>query len=139
LATGVALLASVYLLFAIVQPFSDLGPNIFYIPIFARAANATGARSSFVEPLPVIVGEPGDRYEIAVVSGATPDPGVTPRVIEVQPGTAIFVERPGATVPPGSSVAVVRPGDIVVISGGANPAPSPPAGTSAAPTPSPTV
>src|SRR5262249_6909419 len=67
----------VYLLFAWVQPFNDLGPNPFYLPIFIRDSAAQAARSSYVEPYPVIRGEAGDRFQVAVVSGATPAPGET--------------------------------------------------------------
>jgi len=154
LMTAAALIVSVYLLFAITQPFRDLGANIFYIPIFVRSEAAAGARSSFVQPRPVIQGEPGQRFEIAVESGATPGPATTPRVVEVEPGTLIVVDRPGVpspTPPPGAASgaptpAVVRPGDIVVIatprpSIGATPRPPTPTPTpvpSGAPTPSPT-
>jgi hypothetical protein len=158
LASALALLVSVYAMFVIVQPFSDLGPNVLYIPIFLRGAVAQGARTSFVEPRPVIQGEPGQRFQIEVATGATPDPNSSPRVISVEPGTAIIVasappigaatsvpspalsgasptpRAPGATPTP----AVVRPGDIVVI---ATPkptvAPASSAPASGAPSPSP--
>jgi hypothetical protein len=139
LLSGAAVFAGVYVLFAIVQPFRDLGPNFFYIPIELRGAVAQGARSSFVDPKPVIDGQPGQRFQVAVVSGATPAPGVTPRVIEVQPGAAIVVEGSSAgpvTAASGQPTpAIVRPGDIVVI-GTAQPRPG--AATSP-PTPSPAV
>lgn len=125
LLTGGALVVAVYVLFAIVQPFRDLGPNFFYIPIALRGAVAQGARSSFVEPKPVFDGQPGQRFQVAVVSGATPAPGVTPQVIEVQPGAAIVFESstPTVTAAPGQPTpAVVRPGDIIVI-GTAQPRP----------------
>jgi hypothetical protein len=121
LLSAVALLAGVYVLFAIVQPFKDLGPNIFYIPIELRADVARGARSSFVEPAPVINGEPGQQFQVNVTSGATPLPGSTPRMIAVQPGAAIVVEQPGIATTPAPTTAgqptpaVVRPGDIIVI------------------------
>jgi hypothetical protein len=119
LAVGGALLATVYVLFAIIQPFRDLGANIFYVPIFVRGAVAQGARSSFVEPAAVVSGEPGEQIVIAV-PGVTPSPGETPRVVFVQPGTEIIVQL-GTPVPSAavSSVrptpAVIRPGDIVAI------------------------
>jgi hypothetical protein len=158
LLTAAGLVAGVYLMFAIVQPFKDLGPNIFWIPIELRGAVAQGARSAFVDPKPVIDGQPGQQFKIAVVSGATPPPGVTPRVVVVEPGTAIVIEQsssqpsattpaPGATI--GSSVApghptpaVVRPGDIVQIASSrptqATATPPASSGSSAAPTPAPT-
>lgn len=132
LGVGLALVASVYVMFAIVQPFKDLGSNVFYIPIFLRGAVAQGARSSFVDPRPVIEGVPGERFQIQVVAGTTPAPAATPRVIRVEPGTAIVVENAARTTPVPvagrPTAAVVRPGDIVLI---ATPVPS--AGASGAP------
>jgi hypothetical protein len=129
--SGAGLVVGVYVMFAIVQPFKDLGPNVFWIPIELRGAVAQGARSAFVDAKPVIDGQPGQQFRIAVVSGATPAPGVTPRIVIVEPGTAIVVEpaepaTPAASAPapaPGHPTpAVVRPGDIVQI---ATPRPSP--------------
>jgi hypothetical protein len=124
--SAAALLASVYLVFAIVQPFNDLGPNVFYIPIFLREAAAQGARSSFVEPLPVIQGEAGQRFQVNASSGATPPPGQTPRIVTVQAGTNVIFEGASQSPAPAgrATPAVIRPGDIVVIAGG-SPTPSP--------------
>lgn len=121
LAVGGALLATVYLLFAIIQPFRDFGANIFYIPIFVRSEVAQGARSAFVEPAPVVRGEPGEQIIIAV-PGVTAPCGQPPRIVVVQPGTEIVVEcrtpRPSSAAIPDRTrptPAIVRPGDIVVI------------------------
>lgn len=156
LRASAGVLVGLYVLFAYVQPFRDFGPNIFYIPIFIRESAAQGARSSYVEPLPVIQGQPGEKFQIAVTSGSTPEPGMTPRVVVVEPGTAIVIasaapsgSSPAPTsaggvtpsLPPGAThtAAVVRPGDIVVIaspqpSGGRSPSP-----VSPTPIPSPRV
>jgi hypothetical protein len=150
-AIGIA--SAVYVVFGLTQPFRDLGANPLYIPIFVRSESAAGARSSFVQPRPVIQGEPGQRFQIAI-EGAQPPTTSSPRIIVVEPGTAIVVERPGAPPPTsaptgGPPVAVVQPGDIVIIatarpSPAAVPTPTPPARTAqgsatpAPPTPTPT-
>jgi hypothetical protein len=144
LTVGGALLATVYVLFALIQPFRDLGANILYVPIFVRGAVAQGARSSFVEPTAVVRGEPGEQIVIAV-EGVAPSRDTTPHIVVVQAGTEIVVQL-GTPVPSASSgaasaqptPAVVRPGDIVVL---ASPAPSATVGVAATPaaalTPSP--
>jgi len=114
-------LAAVYVFFAIIQPFSDLPSNPFYLPIFLREVGAQAARSSFVDPAPVIQGQPGDRFQVQVTSGATASPGTTPEVVFVEPGTRIVVATGSAWPTPSAAAssirtpAVVRPGDIVVI------------------------
>lgn len=116
LSVGAGLLVTVYVLFAVIQPFRDLGANVLYIPIFLRGAAAQGARTAFVEPAPVVQGNTGDRVTISV-PGVTPMPRTTPRVVNVRPGTAFVVEL--ATPVPESEVRpVVRPGDIIVIGPG---------------------
>jgi len=144
LLSGGAIFAGVYLLFGFLQPFADLGANIFYIPIYVRGSAAEGARSAFVTPFPVLQGIPGERYQIAVPSGAPTPPETTPRVIVVQPGTQIQVVStlPSGTTPSGSpgaspTPALVRPGDIIVVAGptqSTGPSPTPSA-TSAPPPP----
>ncbi len=128
LLSGGATFVGVYLLFGFLQPLADLGPNIFYIPIYVRGSAAEGARSAFVTPLPVLQGIPGERYQIAVPSGAPTPADATPRVIVVQPGTQIQVVStlPSGATPSGvpgapPTPALVRPGDIVMV---ASPAPS---------------
>lgn len=163
LLSGAALLVGIYVFFGIIQPFADLGSNLFWIPIYVRGSGAQGARTSFVEPFPVIQGAPGQQFQVGVASGATADPGVTPRVIVVQPGTQLVIVSPTPTPASGSSAAagaasptgasptaagptpaIVRPGDIVVIATAAPsavslapvPSPSP---TLASPTPTPAL
>lgn len=132
---------AVLAMFAIMQPLRDLGINPLYVPIFIREASAVGARTSFVEPLPAIRGEPGQRFVVSAPND-TPPPGSTPREVLVQPGQQVVFE--GAPTPTASSFAVVRPGDVIVIAtpgavaGTRTASPAPTAGGSPTPTPEPT-
>jgi hypothetical protein len=117
LASGAGLVVGVYVLFSIVRPFADLGPNVFWIPIEIRANVASGARSNFVEPKPAIRGQPGEEFVVAI-PGVTASAAASPRIVEVQPSTPIVIEGSGS--PPPTRVgdptpAVVRAGDIVRI------------------------
>lgn len=109
-----------------------------------RRAMAVGARSAFVEPTHVVVGEPGNAF-VVEVPGATPNPNQLPRVHVVPLGTTLVYDASEAGERSGgpSSVVAVRPGDVVIITAalGASPPPaaatepmSPPSGTSPPPT-----
>jgi hypothetical protein len=128
LAAGGAIAAMVLVLFVLVQPFKDLGPNPFYIPILVRNINAAYGNSSFITPPPAVTGQPGDRF-VVTVPNETPAANTTPQVIVVQPGTELIAVV-GTPPPQQAGRVFVRPGDIVVIAGG-SPTPSP--------TPTPTV
>ncbi|MDP9320324.1 MAG: hypothetical protein M3P16_04425 [Chloroflexota bacterium] len=121
---AVAITATVALLFAIFDPLSDAGPNPLYQAIFVRGAGAEGARSAFVEPLPVVRGNPGDQFVVAV-AGQTANPDATPRAVSVSPGVEVVIE--GSSPRGQGPFVVVRPGDTIVVTGGAGA--SPPATT----------
>lgn len=120
--------ASVAILFLLFDPLSDAGPNPLYLPIFSRSSAAEGARSSFVEPFPVVRGNPGDQFVVAV-QGQTPKPNTAPAIVTVDPGVEIVVE--GSTPRGAGPSVVVRPGDVVVIGGvtGGSPPPTAPGRT----------
>jgi len=122
LKAAAAVIATVAILFAIFDPLSDAGPNPLYLPILSRGSAAEGARSSFVEPLPVVRGDTGDRF-VVDVPGQTAPPGQSARVVVVSTGTEVVVEgsSPRGTGP----VVTVRPGDTIVISDGAGASPPP--------------
>lgn len=80
---------------------------------YLRAAMAQGARTAFVEPLPVIPSDLGASYEIRA-AGRTPAPRRA--IVEVPTGSKIRLEEPGEeSRPTEPGVVVVRPGDIVVV------------------------
>jgi hypothetical protein len=119
---AVAITATVAILFVLFDPLSDAGPNPLYLPIFSRSSAAEGARSSFVEPFPVVRGDPGDQFVVAV-AGQTPKPSTTPAIVTVDPGVEIVIE---GSSPRGTGPSVtVRPGDIVVVGGVAGSSPPP--------------
>lgn len=128
LKAGAAVVVTVAIMFAVFDPLSDAGPNPLYLPILSRGAGAEGARSAFVEPLPVIRGDAGDRFIVAV-SGRTAPPGQTPQVVVVAYGTEVVVD---GSSPQGTGPYVtVRAGDTIVIAGspGASPPPAVPGRT----------
>lgn len=103
-------------LLIVANPIGSLGglaTNLPYIPVVIREYAGFG-RTSFVDPLPAVRGNPGDEMTVSV-RGETPRPGTTPRFVLVAPGTEVFVE-PNAP-PPGFSrpYVIVRPGDVIVI------------------------
>ena len=125
---ALAITTTVAILFLLFDPLSDAGPNPLYLPIFSRSSAAEGARSSFVDPFPVVRGNPGDQFIVAV-QGQTPKPDATSAIVTVDPGVEIVVE--GSTPRGTGPSVVVRPGDIVVVGGftGGSPPPTAPGRT----------
>jgi hypothetical protein len=120
LVTGAAIAAMVFVLFVLVQPFKDFGPNPFYIPIFVRNINAAYGNSSFITPPPAVTGQPGDRFVVSIPNATA---NTQPQTITVQPGTELIAVV-GTPPPRQSGQVFVRPGDVVVIAGG-SPTPGP--------------
>jgi hypothetical protein len=120
------------------RPLRDLGVNVLYVPIAIRESGAIGGRTSFVDAVPVVRGDPGDRVLIQATN-ATPPPGQTPREVVVEPGAQVVFEGSPTPTPGNIPPAIVRPGDIVVFATPAPPSPTTaPVGTATGvPTPSP--
>ncbi len=123
---AVAIAGAVAVLFVIWNPLRDLGPNPLYIPILTRGS-AARAGSNFVDPLPLVPGEPGARFQIAIsnstgaLANATPLPGTTPSTLVVTPGTELVTE---GSEPRGSGpYVIVRPGDVIEVAS-SSPVPS---------------
>ncbi|HEV2180163.1 MAG TPA: hypothetical protein VGR59_07575, partial [Gemmatimonadaceae bacterium] len=126
-ATAAALAA---VLLATTPALTYINPNVVTAAEYVRRAMAQGARTGFVEPLPVIRGNAGDRFSVSV-PGRTAVPIEERRTIVVHPGQDIAVEGTQGAATNGSTATVVRPGDIVVIATG----PPTTAGRVATPTP----
>ena len=103
---------------------SYLNPNIVTVSTFIRQAMAVGARTSFVEPLPVARGEPGTRFVVTAVD-RTPVPTELRRTLYVRPGDPLVLDGANGGAPPNAGETVVRPGDTVVITTPAGPSSSP--------------
>ncbi len=132
LVTGGAVTIAVLVLFVLTQPFKDLGPNPFYIPVVVRAFNAQYGNSAFIEPPPTVTGQPGERLVVSVPN-VTTAPGFSPREVVVPPGAEVVIDTStaGPTAAPAVAATdpqhriVVRPGDVIVIGGVAAASPAP--------------
>jgi hypothetical protein len=102
------------LLLATTPALTYLNPNIVTASTYIRQAMAFGARSGFVEPLPVVRGNPGDRFVISAV-GRSPEPEAQVRTIEVQQGQSLVLEGSGSGGEIKPNEVQVRPGDVIVI------------------------
>jgi hypothetical protein len=101
-----------------------LNPNIVTISTFIRQAMAVGARTSLVEPLPAVRGEPGDRFVVTAVD-RSPVPAELRRTLYVRPGDPLVLEGAIGGAPPNDGETVVRPGDTIVIAAPTGPSSNP--------------
>lgn len=111
------------LLLATTPALTYINPNLLTAAEYVRQAMAANAHSGFVEPPPVIRGNPGDRFTVTA-PGRTPVPLEERRTITVLPGQDLVLEGADSTAVNDRAAVLVRPGDVIVIGPQSTPAPT---------------